>query len=103
MSERDYFSHINAHLKRNDVVSCMFLGCEYKTNIYCTFKSHKNRKHCHHSLVDFKPGVVVTAISSGNELETDSQEYVVQPDTAIPSSSHSDTKDLQKIIEQRFL
>jgi len=44
-SEKDYFSHINAHLKQNKTVICMFLGCYFKTNIYCTFKSHKNRKH----------------------------------------------------------
>ena len=59
-SEKDYFSHINAHLKRNETVNCMFLGCDFKTNIYCTFKSHKNQKHRHHTLVDFKPEVVIT-------------------------------------------
>lgn len=33
-SERDYFCHINAHLKKNETVSCMFLGCDFKTNVY---------------------------------------------------------------------
>jgi len=37
-----------------------------------------------------------------NELEVNCQECVEQPDTAIPSSSHSNTEDLEKIIEQRF-
>lgn len=60
-SERDYFAHINAHLKRNETVICMFLGCGCKTNIYCPFKSHKNRKHCHHTLVDFNLGVVISS------------------------------------------
>lgn len=102
-SERDYFAHINAHLKRNETVSCMFLGCDFKTNIYFTFKSHKNRKHCHHTLVDFKPGVVITyKISSVDEFEANSQECVETSDTAIPSNSHCHTEDLQKVIEQRF-
>src|SRR4029434_4573271 len=55
-SERDYFAHVNTHLKRNETVSCMFLDCDFKTNVYCTFKSHKNRKHCHHSLANFYSG-----------------------------------------------
>ena len=102
-SERDYFAHVNTHLKRNETVSCMFLDCDFKTNVYCTFKSHKNRKHCHHSLVDFKPGVVITTESASvDELEANSEENVEQLDTATPSSSWSDSKDLQTIIEQRF-
>ena len=102
-SEKDYFSHINAHLKRNETVICMFLGCDFKTNIYCTFKSHKNRKHSNHTLVDFKPEVVITTgISSVDELEANSEECVdvEQSDTAIPSNTH--TEDLQKVIEHRF-
>ena len=101
-SERDYFAHIYTHLKRNETVICMFVGCDFKSNIYCTFKSHKNRKHCHHTFVDFKPGVVCTTwISSVNELETNSQECVEQSDTAIPSNS-CHIEDSQKVIEQRF-
>lgn len=102
-SEKDYFSHINAHLKRNETVICMFLGCDFKTNIYCTFKSHKNRKHRHHTLVDFQPEIVTTTrITSVNELEANSEECVEQSDTAIPSNTHSHTEDLHKVIEHRF-
>lgn len=80
----------------------MFLGCDFKTNIYFTFKSHKNRKHCCHTLIDFKPGVVITTrISSVNELAANSQECVEQSGTTIPSNN-SHTEDLQKVIEQRF-
>ena len=50
-SEKDYFSHINAHLKRNETVICMFLGCDFKTNIYCTFKSHKKNTPITHWLI----------------------------------------------------
>lgn len=59
----------------------MFLGCDLKTNIYFTFKSHKNRKHHNHTLVDFKPEVVTnTRIAYVNKLEENSEEYVEQSD-----------------------
>lgn len=81
----------------------MFLACEFKTNIYSTFKSHKNRKHCHHTLADFKPEVVVTTrISSVNELEANSPESVEQPDIVVSQNSQSHSEELQKVIEQRF-
>lgn len=89
-------------MKRNDAINCMFLGCDFKTNIYCTFKSLKNQKHCHHTLADFKPGVVLTRISSFDEVEEICQVSVEQSDTDIPSNSQSHTEDLQKILEQSF-
>ena len=36
-NERDYFSHVNEHLRRHETVICMFKGCVFKTNIYNTF------------------------------------------------------------------
>ncbi|XP_034087444.1 uncharacterized protein LOC117556249 isoform X1 [Gymnodraco acuticeps] len=39
----------------------MFLGCTFKTNIYSTFNTHKNRKHRQHSLKDFIANVVSTS------------------------------------------
>ena len=80
----------------------MFLGCDFKTNVYCTFKSHKNRKHCNHTLADFKPGVVITRLTSVYDKEADSQECVENPDSVIPSSSRFHTEDLKKVIERRF-
>ena len=59
-NEREYFIHINTHLRRNEIVSCMFVGCTFQTNIYGTFKSHKSRRHTPHSLTDFIPGIVLT-------------------------------------------
>ena len=46
---KDYFQHINSHLKRLETVECvfdgMFDGCEFKTNIYGTYVTHRSRKH----------------------------------------------------------
>lgn len=72
-SEWGYFTHIYAHLKRNETLTCMFLGCNFKTNIktniYCTFKSHKNRKHSHYTRFDFKQGIVIRGTPSTSEVE----------------------------------
>ncbi|XP_034080784.1 uncharacterized protein LOC117551836, partial [Gymnodraco acuticeps] len=61
LTEKDFFQHINGHLRHNETVPCMFLGCTFKTNIYSTFNTHKNRKHRQHSLKDFIANVVSTS------------------------------------------
>lgn len=53
-SERDFFKHLGNHLKIQESVPCPFLGCEFKTNTYSTFNSHKCRKHKHYTLKDFR-------------------------------------------------
>lgn len=53
-TERHYFEHLGVHLNKFETVSCVFKDCDYKTNIYTTFHSHKSRKHSPHSLEDFK-------------------------------------------------
>lgn len=61
-NEREFFLHINTHLKRNEIVSCVFIGCSFQTCIYGTFKSHKSRRHTPHTLTDFIPGIVTTTL-----------------------------------------
>ncbi|XP_054592203.1 uncharacterized protein [Nothobranchius furzeri] len=100
-SERDYFAHIYSHLKRNETVICMFLGCEFKTNIYSTFKTHRNRKHSHHRLADFKQGVVVKS-KTENDLEQNDQELAEQSDAVILSRGQCRTENVHEVIEQRF-
>nr|XP_055056165.1 uncharacterized protein LOC129440700 [Misgurnus anguillicaudatus] len=53
-SSREYFAHVNNHLRSYETVTCMFVNCSFQTNIYATFKSHKNRKHAHCTIKDFK-------------------------------------------------
>ncbi len=57
-SEKQYFEHIRGHLKKYETVTCVFNNCEYRTNIYSTFASHKSRKHTPHSLEHFKPSIL---------------------------------------------
>ncbi len=61
-NQRDYFCHLNEHLRKHETVTCVFKECTFKSNIYNTFHTHKNRKHNLHGLTDFKLDVVtVTA------------------------------------------
>lgn len=60
-TERAFFQHINGHLRHDETVPCMFVGCTFKTNVYSTFNTHKNRKHNQHSLKDFKANVIRTS------------------------------------------
>ena len=57
-SSREYFSHINNHLKHYETVTCVFQNCTFQTNIYATYKSHKNRRHPHCTAKDFKVEIV---------------------------------------------
>ncbi len=101
-TEHDYFVHIGHHLKNNETVTCMFKGCEYTSNVYSTFKSHKSRKHSLHTLRDFKHGVVQgTSVAETEEPGvSDSEEF--------SNESQSDDIDLDKskdqpeIIEQKI-
>lgn len=59
-TERQYFEHLGTHLKKFETVTCVFKDCDYRTNIYSTFASHKSRKHTPHCLDNFKHTVLQT-------------------------------------------
>lgn len=110
VSEREYFCHIYKHLKNHETVRCMFENCSFHTNVYGTFKSHKNRKHNPYSLKDFKQGVI---IESGAEISTDEfnenelpveEENVEEENVDVSSNVEICTQgqDLSKIIERKF-
>ncbi|KAF3844356.1 hypothetical protein F7725_007519 [Dissostichus mawsoni] len=58
VSLREFFVHVNNHLKKHETICCVFEGCSFSTNIYGTYQSHKNRKHKTHTLNNFKAGIV---------------------------------------------
>lgn len=101
MSERDYWTHINAHLKKNEVVTCMFLHCKYQTNILGSFKSHKSRKQSF-SPKDFKPGIVVSATLASPESASNTSDDGIGEDS-LPSSSTGALNDLPDVIEHSAL
>lgn len=104
VSESDYWAHINAYLKKNEVVTCMFLGCNFQTNIYGTFKSHKSRTHNSYSLTDFKPEIVTsTTVVSLDSVESTSNDDIDEAySDAQPDCSVGAPKDLPNIIEHTF-
>ncbi len=98
--EKDYWAHINAHLKKNELITCMFSGCNFKTNICGTFKSHKNRKHHYFSLNDFKSGIVTTATVASQESDF-ADDVEVEAYYEIESDVHS-SNDLPNEIKHNF-
>lgn len=68
-STKDYFHHINSHLKRHETIECVFSGCDFKTNICGTYATHKSRKHKPHSWKDLKTDVIAKhPIATENEI-----------------------------------
>lgn len=45
-------------MRRFEKVICVFENCNFSTNIYSTFATHRRRKHTSHSLDDFKTEVL---------------------------------------------
>lgn len=110
VSERDYWRHIYAHLKKNEVVTCMFLDCKFQTNIlylyiyiFFSFKSHKCRKHSSFSTKDFKPGLVVSSLAYPESPSNISDNNVDDiHEDAQPGSSAGSVNDLPDVIEQNL-
>lgn len=102
-TEHDYFVHIGHHLKNNETITCMFKGCEYTSNVYNTFKSHKSRKHSLHTLRDFKHGVVQgTSVAETEEPGvSDSEEFCDESQSEDIDLDKS--KDQPEIIEKKLL
>ena len=98
MSERDYWTHINAHLKKNEVVTCMFLDCKFQTNILGSFQSHKSRKHRSFSSKEFKPVIVVSATLASPESALNTSDDDIGED-AQPGSFTGALNDLPDVIE----
>lgn len=105
-NEREYFVHINSHLKKNVNVSCMFSGCSFQTCIYGTFKAHKSRRHTPRTLADFKPGIVktttVASLSLDHSLPDGLDEDCIEEDSSGTSVNWNEDKALSGAIEQQF-
>lgn len=97
-NDEEYFSHINLHLKSHETISCKFKDCTFMSNIYGTFKSHKNRKHL--ILSDFKPGIVTVRdspeISSLPHEHEDGAEF-----EEVLSTFQTEERDV-KALEERL-
>lgn len=92
-TDKEFFEHICTHLKNNETVPCVFKLCQFETNIYGTFASHKSRKHKPFEIQDFKHGIVIYSDSSEkvSELvqEDTSSNFETVDDTFTETSSNS--------------
>lgn len=85
----------------------MFKGCAFKTNIYSTFHTHKNRKHNPHTLNDFK-SEFVTVVARSQESDTSvTDNAFCAADTDVESEADigvhtSSIEELSKAIEQNI-
>lgn len=65
-TEKDYFQHLGVHLRKNQTVHCVFKECDFYTNVYGTFASHRSRKHTTYSSSDFRPQIVHKYVAQTN-------------------------------------
>ncbi|XP_033991703.1 uncharacterized protein LOC117487157 [Trematomus bernacchii] len=98
-SERIYLEHLGSHLRRFEVVACVFKDCSFSTNIYSTFVTHRHRKHSQHGPEHFKTEVlkrypdptVAQDESLFTEDEDDGPEHFVE-----------EAEDLPQVIKEKF-
>lgn len=64
-SDITLFRHLRVHLKSHEVVECPYKNCQFKSNVYSSFNSHKSKNHQFHSSLDYKDGLVV---SQGSDI-----------------------------------
>ena len=105
-TEKTYFQHINQHLKNHETVECMFEGCDFKSNLYGTFRSHRSRKHASSTLHELKVGLVtetgvaksITCISEPSFAEVDDETELECYDD--DDDVHDDNQNLPHTIER---
>ena len=51
--------HLKNHLEKFEMVACIFLGCDFETNVAGTFRGHLSRKHKSQEMDDLKAGIVL--------------------------------------------
>lgn len=59
-TENEFFTHLRNHVKLMQKVQCPYLDCDFETNVYSTFNTHKKRNHDQKystSSLQFKPGI----------------------------------------------
>ena len=94
-SEKQYFEHLGGHLRRFEVVACVFKNCNFSTNIYSTFATHRHRKHASHSLEDFKTEV----LKNHPEPSVAQDETYVEDD---PETLDDEPQELSQDIKEKF-
>lgn len=66
-SDTTLFRHLRVHLKNHEVIECPYKNCQFKSNVYSSFNSHKSKNHQFDNS-DYKDGLVVSQESDTTVL-----------------------------------
>lgn len=80
-SENEFLLHLREHLKLMQKVQCPYLGCEFETNVYSTFNSHKHRLHNQEystGSLQFKPGIAVQLCGTEENPSASSEDVTME-------------------------
>ncbi len=100
-TEKNFIRHLGTHLKRNETVQCPFLHCNFKTNVYVTFHSHKFKHHQKCKISDYSSSVVTVD-------RTDSDNWLDSASECFEDTLHdihveaADVEDIDKILEKKL-
>lgn len=104
-SSKAFFSHIGIHLKSNETATCMFQDCSFQSNVYGTFRSHRNRKHAGFALSDFKPGVIKKTVAEACHLSEEhfshTEDLSCDPSDHNPINAETE-ENLEETIIEKF-
>lgn len=85
-SENDFFTHLRKHLKLMQKVQCPYLDCDFETNVYSTFNTHKSRNHDQTystSSPQFKPGIAVQLCGTEESTSVLAEPVLDEDDTSL--------------------
>lgn len=92
---------ISIDIKKHETVICVFQNCNFRTNIYGTFASHRSRKHTPHSLHDFKADIIKRYVCSFNADQHSDVEGQSGELSDEGQDDNNDVTDLPNCIEKK--
>ena len=96
-SESVLLSHIRTHLKKHETVVCPYKGCNYSTNVYSSFNTHKSRVHQASLASDFGSDIVYEHTQN---LQATSSNVTIDLDEECPVQSTEMQDDTSKLKDQ---
>ncbi|XP_053292860.1 uncharacterized protein LOC128453795 [Pleuronectes platessa] len=102
-SESVLLSHIRSHLKKHEMVLCPYKDCNYSTNVYSSFNSHKSRVHRANLASDFRNDIVSEHTqnpqSTSSEVTCDLNEECPGNSTDIQDEEQHDSFELKNQLK----
>ncbi|KAK6479283.1 hypothetical protein HHUSO_G19991 [Huso huso] len=97
-TEKNYFEHLGIHLKKHETLVCVFEKCNFSTNVYGTFASHRSRKHNPHSLEDFRTGILQKYVDQANTQD----DVVVHEEENSCECLEDESEELENVMVQKI-